>query len=172
MEVLTAQRSRTIPVPRRATLVVLRAIAAALIALAALVAAVGVLYLIRKAGPLAIGPKIPGALPLQQLAGGEGQPLLRMAIAWMPAGFVAGLALASLTRLGARLRMALLAAMAALVLLLAGAVADAIAITDPLGPHLLPQLTRVGTWTAVALFALGSTLVERLRTIAESPSEG
>jgi hypothetical protein len=51
---------------------------------------------------------------------------------------------------------------AALVLLLAGAAADAIAITDPLGPHLLPQLARVGTWTAVVLFALGSLLVERL----------
>jgi hypothetical protein len=49
------------------------------------------------------------------------------------------------------------------VLLFAGAVAGAIAITDPLGPHLAPQLSRVGTWVAVALFTLGSVLTGSLQ---------
>jgi hypothetical protein len=163
MEAISAQRSaRDLSFLGRALVPALRAGAAGLIALASLAAGIGALYLLRRVGLLAIGPPIRGALPLQQLAGGEAQPLLRMAIAWVPAGFVAGLALASLTGLRQWARTASLAAMAALVLLLAGAAADAIAITDPLGPHLLPQLARVGTWTAVVLFALGSLLVERL----------
>lgn len=39
----------------------------------------------------------------------------------------------------------------------------AVAITDPLRPHLLPQLTRVGTWTAAVLFGIGSMLAGRLQ---------
>ena len=41
---------------------------------------------------------------------------------------------------------------------------DSTPFTDPLGPHLLPQLTRMGTWIAVALFAAGSLLADRVRT--------
>lgn len=148
------------PLPGRVVLV-LRAATAGLVVLAAILAAVGVLYLIRSAGTLAAGPRVPGALPLQQLAGGESQPLLRMTIAWVPAGFVAGFAATQLTSLRPLARIALLGVTVAILLLLAGAVADAIAISDPLGPHLLPQVGRVGTWTAVALFELGSLLGER-----------
>ena len=163
MEAIGAQRSaRDLSFPGRAVVPALRAVAAGLIALASLAAAIGVLYLLRGTGSLAIGPNIRGALPLQQLAGGEAQPLLRMAIAWVPAGLVAGLALASLTGLRRWARATSLAALAALGLLLAGAAADAIAISDPLGPHLIPQFARVGTWTAVVLFALGSLLVDAL----------
>ncbi len=161
MEAITAQRSLGAGFPRRALATVLRATVAGLIALGALIAGVGALYLMRKIGLLAIGPDVRGALPLQQLAGGEAQPLFRMVLAWVPAGFIAGLALATLTKLGPFARTAVLAAMGALVLLLAGAAADAIAITDSLGPHLLPQLARVGTWTAVALFVAGSLFVPR-----------
>jgi hypothetical protein len=164
MEATTAARwTAAIPSPVRGALATsMRAALAGLIALAALLAGVGALYLIRGATPLALGPGIPGALPLQQLAGGESQPLLLMAIAWVPAGLVAGLALASLTGLGPLVRTVSLAALAAFVLLLAGAAADAIAITDPVRPHLLPQLTRAGTWTAVVLFGIGSVLAGRL----------
>ena len=163
MEATTARRSLGgIPGSARVALSVLRAILAVAVSLAALAAGVGVLYLIRMVSPLGIGPEIRGALPLQQLAGGEAQPLLRMVIAWVPAGFVAGLALGSLTNLRPRVRTATLAAMAATILLITGAAADSIAITDPLRPHLLPQLARVGTWTAVVLFALGSALAVRL----------
>jgi hypothetical protein len=168
MEATTAQRSiGELAPPAKLALAVLRWVAAWLVALVALVAGIGVLYLIRQEGLLSIGPRVPGALPLQQLAGGEAQPLIRMAIAWLPAGLVAGLAFAYLTGLGARTRAAALAGLAAIVLLLAGAAADAIAITDPLGPHLLPQLTRAGTWIAVALFACGSLLADRVRAPAD-----
>jgi hypothetical protein len=151
MEAIAAQRSLEAASSRRTLATALRVTVAGLIALGALIAGVGALYLMRGISLLAIGPDVRGALPLQQLAGGEAQPLFRMVLAWVPAGFVAGLAFAALTGLSPFARTASLAA-----LLLAGAAADAIAITDPLGPHLLPQLARVGTWTAVALFAVGS----------------
>jgi hypothetical protein len=164
MEALGAQRSAgTLAPPAGTAVTVARGVAAGLIALAALIAGVGTVYLLRQAGPLAVGPNVPGALPLQQLAGGESQPFLRLAIAWVPAGLVAGLALVRLTSLNALARTLALAIPAAILLLLAGAAADAIAITDPLQPHLLPQLTRPGNWVAVALFALGSLLAEPLR---------
>jgi hypothetical protein len=156
MEAIAAQRSLEAASSRRTLATALRVTVAGLIALGALIAGVGALYLMRGISLLAIGPDVRGALPLQQLAGGEAQPLFRMVLAWVPAGFVAGLAFAALTGLSPFARTASLAALGAFVLLLAGAAADAIAITDPLGPHLLPQLARVGTWTAVALFAVGS----------------
>jgi hypothetical protein len=134
----------------------LRGVAAFLLALAALFAGVGILYLMREAGAFGIGPDVRGALPLEQLAGGDAQPLFHMAIAWVPAGFVAGLAFLFLTGLGPLARTISLAALAAACLLLAGGLSDSIAVNDPLSPHLAPQLTRGGTWIAVALFALGS----------------
>ena len=53
-------------------------------------------------------------------------------------------------------RTASLTVLAALIMLLAGAISDSVAVNDPLSPHLAPQLNRGGTWIAVALFALGS----------------
>lgn len=129
-----------------------------LITVLAVVAGIGALYLLRGAAALGLGPLVPGALPLQQLAGGAAQPLARMALAWLPAGLVAGLALAWIARLGAAARTLLATLTGAALLLLGGAASDAIALSDPLGPHLVPQLSRAGTWVAVALFA-GAALV-------------
>src|SRR5262245_54470291 len=113
MEAITAERpdGRLSSAPRR-LLTGLGALIAGVVSLAAVFAGVGVLYLIRGVSPLALGPEISGALPLQQLAGGESQPLLRLAVAWVPAGFVAALALASLTRLGPRARVAAITVLA------------------------------------------------------------
>jgi hypothetical protein len=133
-----------------------RSVAGWLIATASVVAGVGLTYLLRQKGMLGFGPQVPGALPLQQLAGGESQPLARMAIAWLCAGGVAGLGLANLARSGILIRTIALAIVVAALLLLSGAVSDAVAISDPIGPHLAPQLSRTGTWVAVALFLAGS----------------
>jgi hypothetical protein len=158
MEAIAAgQRPHRAQTPRLAWLVTSAgAVGAFALALAALFAGVGILYLIRDAGAFRIGPDVRGALPLEQLAGQDAQPLFHMVIAWVPAGFVAGLALVSLTRLGPVARTVSLTALAAVSLLLAGAIADSVAVNDPLSPHLAPQLTRGATWIAVALFALGS----------------
>jgi hypothetical protein len=84
-------------------------VGAFLLAFAALFAGVGILYLIRHGG-LGFGAKIHNALPLEQLAGQDSQPFSHMAIAWIPAGFVAGLAFFSLTRFGVLARTAVLTA--------------------------------------------------------------
>ena len=134
----------------------IRGVAAFVLALAALFAGVGILYLIHQTGAFGIGPRVHHALPLEQLAGKDSQPLFHVLIAWVPAGFVAGLALIALTRFGTVARTASLTVLAALILLLAGAISDSVAVNDPLSPHLAPQLSRGGTWIAVAFFALGS----------------
>ena len=162
MEATTAHVAHRLSLPA-VLLGVIRSIGGWLMALAALFAGIGELYLIRDAA-LGIGPEVHRALPLEQLAGKDAQSLLHLVIAWVPAGFVAGLALASLTRLGSVARTISLAALAAAVLLLAGALSDSIAVNDPLSPHLVPQLSRAGIWVAVALFAAGSACAGLVRS--------
>jgi hypothetical protein len=134
-----------------------------LAAVVAVIAGIGLLYLLRHAQPLAFGPRLRGALPLQQLAGGARQPLGRLAAAWLPAGLAAGIVLAHLSRLRTWVRIGLLALLATALLVASGAASDAIAISDPVGPHLLPQLSRDGIWLAVALLSAGSLAVSALR---------
>jgi hypothetical protein len=135
-----------------------RSAAGWLIVAASVFAGVGLTYALRETGAIALGPKVAGALPLQQLAGGDSQPLLRMAVAWMLAGAVAGIALTTLTRSRLVTRIIWAALLAFALLLIAGAAADAIAVTDAIGPHLLPQLSRIGTWVATAFFCAGVVL--------------
>jgi hypothetical protein len=133
-----------------------------LVALLAVPGGMGALYLQRKAGVFDAGPHVSGALPLQQLAGGEAQPLLRMVLAWVPAGILAGCALGRAPRGRAAARLLVWGVASALLLLAAGAAADTAAVSDPLGPHLVPQLSRPGTWVAVAFLMLGAVLSLRL----------
>ncbi|HWW66442.1 MAG TPA: hypothetical protein VNY83_00530 [Solirubrobacterales bacterium] len=139
-----------------------RGAVAGAIVVASVVSGVGVLYLLRDAGVLGFGPLVRGALPLQQLAGGAAQPLPRMALAWIPAGLVAGLALGQLTRLRAAASLAVTAGVSAAMLFVAGGVSDAVAVSDPVRAHLVPQLTRAGTLVAVGLF-VGAALVASRR---------
>jgi hypothetical protein len=154
--IAAAQRAHRTPRVRPWLIASAGVLAALAFALAALFAGIGILYLIRDAGAFGIGPDVRGALPLEQLAGQDAQPLFHMVIAWIPAGFCAGLALAALTRIGSLARTLSLAALAVIVLMLAGGISDSVAVNDPLSPHLVPQLTRGGTWIAVALFAIGA----------------
>jgi hypothetical protein len=137
---------------------------AGLILVLAILSATGWLYLLRDLGILDAGPRVRGALPLQQLAGGDAQPLLRVVLAWLPAGVVAGMALARLTRLGAAGRAGVVAVMAGLLLVGVGAAEDAAAISDPIPSHLSGQLHRPGNWVAVALLVTGSLLAGRTRS--------
>ncbi len=132
---------------------------ALLLTVVAVAGGVGVLYLIRHVPWLAGPPTLSGALPLQQLAGEASQPLARLVVAWLPAGLVAGFALGTLSRLDRPGRAIAAGSVAAVMLVAAGAGADAVAISGPLAPHVLPQLGRTGTWAAVALFAIGTSLV-------------
>ena len=120
-----------------------------------ILAGVGWLDLLRRAGAVGVGPRVPGALPLEQLASADRQPLLRLVLAWLPVGALAALVLGP----GGRAQATALALMAFVLLGVIGAVSDAASISGPLSEHLLPQLWRAGTLVAVALIVLGAQLV-------------
>jgi hypothetical protein len=124
----------------------------------AVVAGTGWLYLISGTASLAIGPRVPGALPLQQLAGQDAQPLLRVAIAWLASGVTAGTLLAWLTHLRRATGTAIVGALAALLLVLAGAASDAVAVSEPVVAHLAAQLQRPGVWVESGLLAAGALI--------------
>jgi hypothetical protein len=101
---------------------------------------------------------VTGALPLEELAQRASQPLLRMAVAWLPAGFAAGLALA----LGTRMRLLAIAAatgaLALLVLFSTTAASEAVSHNETFAEHVRSALERSGLWTAVAFVVIGSIL--------------
>ncbi len=133
----------------------------------ALVAGMGWLYLLRDLGLFAAGPKLPGALPLEQLARADDQPLVRVAMAWLPAGAIAGLALAWAGS-ARRLPRALAVVALALVLLFAtGAVADAIAISsNDIVSRIPDQASHAGVWTELGLVLIGSLAAPRRSSTA------
>jgi hypothetical protein len=123
------------------------------------VGAIGWLYLLRDIGALRLGPDVAGALPLQQLAGGDAQPLLRLALAWIPAGALAARALAAGSALTRQARVAAVGLVAWVLLVLIGAVSDAAAISASVPSHLPAQLARAGTWVAAGLMLVGALVV-------------
>jgi hypothetical protein len=129
------------------------AIATCIALLIAVVAGTGWLYLLRDLHGLAFGPHFQGALPLQQLAGNDAQPLGRMLVAWLPAGLALGFVLRSITGLPRLTQAAIAALGSALILIPASAISDAVALNDPV--HLSHSFSRDGIWLAVGLMALG-----------------
>jgi hypothetical protein len=150
--------------PRGDARAVPRTVIGVLIAAVAVLAGVGWLYLLRDAGLLGVGPRPHGALPLQQLAGDDGQPLLRMAGAWLPTGAAAAAALA---RLRVRRPVAVVAAVALLTLVLTGAASDAVVNSERFTSHLLPQLTRPALLAALVLTTAGAAPFARRRQPAK-----
>lgn len=131
--------------------------------LVALVAGAGWLYLLDGARLLGSGPLVSGSLPLEQLAHADAQPLLRVLVAWLPAGWLAGRWLARLTGVR-RTEAALLVAVESVgVLYLAGAASDALVFNEPLGGHLVRGELRPGTLVAAAAMVMASALAARRR---------
>jgi hypothetical protein len=102
---------------------------------------------------LDVGPLVPGALPLQRLAGNEAQPLARVLVAWIGAGLVMGAVLAAGGRTGRRRRATSAALTGGMTLVALGALQDAITTSESLPAHVLPQFTREGLWVAVTVLA-------------------
>jgi hypothetical protein len=154
-----ARRTAPVPVAARVAAVAgLRGLALVATVIAVVLAGVGWLYLLRDSGALSGGPALAEALPLQRLAGNAAQPIGRIAVAWLPAGLVAGVLL---VRAGFARRMpraALLFALTAALLMLLGGVSDAITESDPLGAFMSAQPGRAAIWTAAALLALGAAV--------------
>lgn len=103
-----------------------------------------------------------GALPLEELAQRASQPLLRMAVAWLPAGFAAGLALALATRLRAAVIAASTGLVALLILFSTTAASEAVSHNETFAEHVRSALSRSGLWTAVAFVVIGSILAAAL----------
>ncbi len=124
----------------------------------AIAAGVGWLYLLRDVSLLSAGPRVGGALPLEELASRGAQPLLRMAVAWLPAGFAVGLALTLSTRLRAAWVGLSCALLSLLILGATTAASEAVSRNETFVSHIRPALERSGLWTAVGLAVMGSLL--------------
>ena len=132
-----------------------RGLAGLLLLPVCILAGIGLLYALRGLGWFAIGPRIRDSLPLLQLAGFDGQPIARVAAAWLPIGYVFGLAVPRARPLWLALGAA---AFGALLLVAASnasfALADNLRLTAVLW-HRLPPL---GPWLEAGLFAIGALL--------------
>jgi hypothetical protein len=120
------------------------------------VAATGWLYTLRNLEALRVGPHVSGALPLQQLARSDDQPLLRLIVVWVPAGALAAALLSRWARMSAPAVLASIVAIAVVLLVLAGAMSDAVAISESVRGHIASQFTRAGTLVAVVLMLVGA----------------
>lgn len=138
-----------------------RLLAGGVVVTGSALAGVGWLYLLTKTAATAEGPRLGGALPLQQLAGDAGQPVSRIVLAWLPAGALGATALSALR--AARRPALTVGALTGATLLLTGAASDAIANSDPFASRLAPQLGRPGLLAAVGLATAGAAAVARSR---------
>jgi hypothetical protein len=146
-------------------------LAALLLGLLAAGAGIGLLYLLRSAHIAGSGPNVAGALPLEQLAGADAQPLVRLALAWLAVGVVTGALLAAFTRTSRVLTLLLAAIVAQAVLIVSAGVSDAVAYDLPLMSRLDPPLHDAGTWLAVAFLLIGAAVAEVFgRAATRAPS--
>jgi hypothetical protein len=132
-----------------------------LVAIAVTAAGIGWLYLLRRTGGLRAGPTLHEALPLQRLAGGSDQPLVRVVAAWLPAGLVSGVLLWAIGFPRRPVRAAVTFVGCLALLLALGAAADAVTASDPLRAHIAQQPHRVAIWLAAGLAAVGASLPGR-----------
>jgi hypothetical protein len=134
-----------------------------------LVAGLGWLYVLRGLGWLPVGPRLADALPLLQLAGNDGQPLARVAAAWMPVGIVAGLAMRSAPRV---CRAALGGLLGSALLFIGSEASFAVARNLSLNQAIASRRPGLGAWVEALLFGVGcaipgaaATLTSRFRRL-------
>jgi hypothetical protein len=133
---------------------------------------VGWLYLLRDVRALAVGPKLSGALPLEELASRGAQPVLRVILAWLPAGFTIGLAFALCTRFRGAAVGASAGVLALVVLGSTTAASEAVSRNERLSEHVWPALAQPGVLAAVAIVVMGSILGAAAARSAESSGGG
>jgi D-alanyl-D-alanine carboxypeptidase len=129
--------------------------------------ALGLLYELRRLGLFTLGPRVPDALPLLQLAGFAAQPLARVMAAALLAGLLPGLALIRLER---RRRVLIVGVFALLMLLLDSDASYALARNLRFGQVLLDRTPGSGPWLQALLLTAASALpgraaVARLRVL-------
>jgi hypothetical protein len=132
-----------------------RGLAEALIVVAGLLAGFGWLYVLRGLGWLGLGPRIADSLPLLQLAGFDGQPALRVIVAWVLAGALAGVALRGVP---AGRRVALTVILGLALLLIGSQAAYALTRNLPFTSVLFSRAPGFGPVLEGLAFAAGSAL--------------
>lgn len=120
----------------------------------------GLLYGLRGLGWLAVGPRLGDALPLLQLAGTDGQPLLRVAAAWLVTGVVLGLAL---IRVRPRSRAVVVGGLGLFLLLFASEASFAVARNLRLSDVLGGRVPGVGVWVSGLLLVAGACAARSFR---------
>ena len=141
--------------PKTVLLVVGESVLGAAAILACSAAVLGLLYTMRQLGWLAVGPPVPDALPLLQLAGFDAQPLARVLVATLLVGLALGVVLIRVER---RRRVVLVAVFALFVMLLGSDASYALARNLRLGPILLNRSPAVGPCLEALVLALASAL--------------
>ena len=127
-------------------------VAVLVILIAGLLAGTGWLYLLRGLHWLDVGPRIGDSLPLLQLASFDGQPLLRVLVAWVMAGALTGVALSGMAP---RRRVAPAFVVALVVLLLAAQESDALTRNLNFSATVFSHSPGLGPAVEAAAFALG-----------------
>jgi hypothetical protein len=128
---------------------------AVVIVVAGLLAGTGWLYVLRGLRWLGLGPRISDALPLLQLAAADGQPLLRVVVAWVLAGALTGVALAEMAP-PRRTTLALVLALA--LLLVASQASYALARNTAFSATVFARGPGLGPVLEACAFALGCYL--------------
>lgn len=125
------------------------------IVVAGLLAGTGWLYVLRSLHWLRLGPRVSDALPLLQLASSDGQPLVRIVVAWTLAGALTGVALAEVSPYR---RAALALVLALVVLLLASQASYALARNIAFSSTVFSRTPGLGPVLEACAFALGCSL--------------
>ena len=134
------------------------AIALTLAVAAGALAGEGWLYVLRGTGWLDSGLSIADSLPLLALAGADGQPLARVAVAWVLVGALTGVAL---LRSPPPHRAALAGALCLVLLLFASQASYALVRNLPLSGVITSRAPGAGPWLEALMFAIGCALPGR-----------
>jgi len=141
----------------------LRTLGAVVAVIVAVAAGIGWLYLMHDDGLFGFGPRLHEALPLERLAHHDAQPLLRLVIAWVPAGFCCGLALGAVTRLRTLTRGLVTGIGGFAVIVFSAAASDAVTESQKVSQHLSIQPHHLSTWAAAGFLALGAVIAPSWR---------
>jgi hypothetical protein len=143
----------------RTTAVAGGALYAVLVALIGLLVGYGWLYALRGPGWFHAGPSVGDSLPLLQLAGADGQPLLRVVVAWLLAGLIAGVALSGQRRWR---RVAVVGPTSLVAALLASQAAYALARNLRFSDVAFSRRPGLGPILEALVFTAGCALIPRL----------
>jgi hypothetical protein len=165
-----ARRLRPWPAAARLTVRGFGGVGAVTLTCGAALAAVGLTYALRDTGWLGLGPRVPDALPLLQLAGFAGQPLTRVAAAALLSGAAVGFLL---QRLSAGTRASLVLLAASFTLLVTSDASFALARNLRFTSVALTRTPGLGPWLQALLLAVASAAPElwRARRVRPTPED-